>query len=84
MNRVLKQRLEEIAQREGPTFTELLQEAAWDLVARRERPWEVIDLPVVDLAGAATISADEMQRRIDESEDDYFQRKATVRLDRPA
>lgn len=78
----LKERLEGLARAEGKTFTDVLHEAGWELVRRRERA-EVpaaFELPVVKGGAGGDLSVEEIKRRLNEMDDEYDRRQARIAM----
>ena len=82
MNGTLKQRLEELARREGKTFTDLLHEAGWELVRRRESSVVGADfeLPVVKVAAGVSMDVEQIKRRLGELDDEYDRRQSRIAM----
>lgn len=82
MSLALKRELEELARREGTTFTAVVEEAARSLIARRKAEPDRRSFDVQPLLGAnegPALSPKQVFELIDQAELDYLQRKVGLK-----
>lgn len=77
MNPALRQQLEEIALKEGKTFTALLHQAGWEFVNKQSKPTadEPMKLPVLGSKTGKPIDFDAVRKVIEAEDAEWAERQ---------